>query len=236
MPPSLRWSTAVSLLALGFASLASAAAPGLDATRVTLANGLRVVLAPDSLAGTVDAALGYRSGTRNEAAAQAGLAMLAARLTFRNGAADPLGPLEAEGGTGTLAVTPDVTSLSATVPAEGLGAALDFLAARLPGTPVTAAQLSAERAAIRAERARPERTVVTSSLAKLWSAAWPGHPYARTGALPAATSDAVTPAVVEAWKKARFGAANAVLTLTGGYDRERALAEIRQRFEGRPKG
>lgn len=137
---------------------------------------------------------------------------------------------------GALAVTPDVTSLSATVPAEGLGAALDFLAARLPGSAVTAAQLSAERSAIRAERARPGRTVVTNSLAKLWSAAWPGHAYARTGALPAATSDAVTPAVVEAWKRARFGAANAVLTLTGGFDRERALAEIRQRFEGKPRG
>src|ERR1041385_6356060 len=119
MRPSLRWSTAVFLLALGFASLASAAAPGLDAPRVTLANGLRVVLAPDSLAGTVDVTLWYRCGTRNEATAQAGLALLAGRLTFRNGAADPLNPLEAEGGTGQLVVTPDMTGLSATVPPAG---------------------------------------------------------------------------------------------------------------------
>ena len=236
MPPSLRWSTAVSLLALGFASLASAAAPGLDATRVTLANGLRVVLAPDSLAGTVDATLWYRSGTRNETTAQAGLALLAARLTFRNGAVDPLVPLEAEGGTGQLAMTPDMTSLSATVPADGLDAALDFLAARLPGAPVTAAQLAAERSAIRAERARAERTAVASALARLWSTAWPGHPYARTGALPPAGSDALAPADVEAWRKSRYGAANAVLTLTGGFDSDRALADIRKRFEGKPKG
>jgi zinc protease len=236
MRPSLRWSTAVSLLALGFASLASAAAPGLDATRVALANGLRVVLAPDSLSGTVDATLWYRSGTRNEATAQAGLALLAARLTFRNGAADPQNPLEAEGGTGQLVVTPDMTGLSATVPADGLDAALDFLAARLPGTPVTAEQLAAERAAIRAERARPERTAVTNALARLWGTAWPGHPYARTGAPPAAGSDALKPADVEAWRKARYGAANAVLTLTGGFDRDRTLAEIRKRFEGKPKG
>ena len=236
MRPSLRRSTAALLLALGFASLASAAAPGLDATRVTLANGLRVVLAPDSLAGTVDATLWYRSGTRNETAAQAGLALLAARLTFRNGAAEPLSPLESEGGTGQLAVTPDMTSLSTTLPADGLDAALDFLAARLPGAPVTAAQLSAERSAIRAERARPERTAVTSALSSLWGAAWPGHPYARTGALPAAASDALAPADVEAWRKSRYGAANAVLTLTGRFDRDRALAGIRKRFEGKPKG
>jgi zinc protease len=235
MPLTLRWSTAVSLLAIALVSSA-AAAPGLDATRVTLANGLRVVLAPDSLAGTVDAALWYRSGTRHETQAQAGLAQLAARLTFRNGAADPLGTLEAEGGTGQLAVTPDLTSFTATVPADGLGAALDFLAARLPGAPVTAAQLASERKAIRAERARPERTVVMTGLARLWGAAWPGHPYARTGALPATGSDALAPADVEAWRKARYGAANAVLTLTGGFDREQVLAEIRKRFEGRPRG
>ena len=235
MLPSLRWSTAVTLLALGFASLASAAAPGLDGTRVTLANGLRVVLAPDSLAGTVDATLWYRSGTRNETTTQAGLALLAARLTFRNGAAAPLSPLEAEGGTGQLAVTPDMTSLSATVPAEGLVAALDFLAVRLPGAPVTAAQLSAERSAINAERARPERTAVATALARLWGTAWPGHPYARTGAVPAAGA-ALTPADVESWRKASYGAANAVLTLTGAFDRDRALAEIRKRFEGKPKG
>ena len=234
MPRTLRWSTAVSALALALVST-SAAAPGLDATRVTLANGLRVVLAPDSLAGTVDAALLYRSGTRNETPAQAGLALLAARLTFRNGADDPLSTLEAEGGTGQLAVTPDITSLSATVPDAGLGAALDFLAARLPGAPVTAAQLTAERSAIRAERARPERTLVMSGLSRLWGAAWPGHPYARTGMLPT-VADALTAADVEAWKKSRFGAANAVLILTGGFDREQVLAEIRKRFEGRPKG
>ena len=234
MPPSLRSCSAVFLLALALAPTVTAA-PGLDATRVTLGNGLRVVLAPDSLAGTVDASLWYRSGTRHETPAQAGLALLAARLTFRNGAADPLGPLAAEGGSGQLAVTPDLTSLSTTVPAEGLATALEFLAARLPGAPVSAAQLSAERAAIRAERARPERTTVAVALSRLWGAAWPGHPYARTGALPAA-GDALTPADVEAWRKARYGAANAVLTLTGAFDRDRTLAEIRTRFEGKPKG
>jgi len=235
MFPPLRWGSAVSLLALALASTVMAA-PGLDATAVTLGNGLHVVLAPDSLARTVDASLWYRCGSRHETPAQAGLALLAARLTFRNGASDPLSPLAAEGGSGQLAVTPDLTSLSATVPAEGVNAALDFLAARLPGTAVSAAQLASERAAIRAERARPERSTVATALARLWGAAWPGHPYARTGALPTAGADALTPAAVEAWKKTRYGAANAVLTLTGGFDRDRALAEIRKRFEGKPKG
>ncbi|HVQ26316.1 MAG TPA: insulinase family protein, partial [Planctomycetota bacterium] len=237
MTPSRPWSLLVPVLALALAwSSSQAPAADLEATRVTLANGLRVILAPDSLAGTVDATLWYRSGTRHETTAQSGLALLAARITFRNGASDPLHALEVEGGSGQLAVTPDFTSLTTTVPAEALATALDFLAARLPGHPVSAPELAAERAAIRAERARPERTAVARALARLWGAAWPGHPYARTGAPPAAGADALKPADIEAWKKARFTPANAVLTLTGSFDRERALADIRSRFEAKPKG
>ena len=235
MTPSRRWNVLVPALALALSS-SPAPATDLEATRVTLGNGLRVILAPDSLAGTVDATLWYRSGTRHETTAQSGLALLAARITFRNGASDPIHPLEVEGGSGQLAVTPDFTSLTATVPAEALATALDFLAARLPGNPVSAPELAAERAAIRAERARPERTAVTRALARLWGAAWPGHPYARTGAPPAAGADALKPADIEAWKKARFTPANAVLTITGSFDRERALADIRTRFEAKAKG
>ena len=214
----------------------SAAAAPLDATRVTLANGLRVVLAPDPNALSVDAALWFPSGTRNERPPQAGLAVLAARLTFRNGADDPLAALTAAGGTGGLTATPDYTSFSATVPVESLDLALDFLGQRLAAPPVTPAALAAERAAMRAERGRSERTPVARSLAKLWSAAWPGHPYAQTGGSPAAGSDALKPLDVEAWRRARFAPGSAVLTLAGAFDPESALAHVRARFEGRPRG
>jgi predicted Zn-dependent peptidase len=44
----------------------SVRADGLQATRTTLANGLRVVLAPDANATAVDVALWFPSGTRHE--------------------------------------------------------------------------------------------------------------------------------------------------------------------------
>ncbi len=232
-PRHLRTIASLFLLALGSAP---ASASVLEATRVTLRNGMRVVLAPDSMAMSLDAALWFPSGTRHEKPAQAGLALLAARLAFRNGSDDPLGLLTAEGGTGSLTATPDLTSFAATVPAEALEVALDFLAARLTGAPVSAAELAAERAALRAERSRPERTPVARALARLWSAAWPGHPYAQTGGAPTAGSDALTPADLESWRRARFAPAAAVLTLTGAFQPEAALAGVRARFEGRPRG
>jgi len=230
-------------LAMLIALAATAATPRpargdarLPVTRVTLGNGLRVVLAPDSLASVLDAALWFPAGTRHETASQTGLALLAARLTFRNGTSDPLAPLAAEGGSGALAVTPDLTSFSATVPAEASSAALAFLADRLPGKPVSAAQLAGERAALRAERTRSERTPVGRALAKLWSAAWPGHAYGQTGAPPAAPGDALAPADVDAWRAARYAPGSAVLSLAGAFDPQRALADVRARFERLPRG
>jgi zinc protease len=203
---------------------------GLEATRVTLPNGLRVVLAPDPAALTADAALWLPAGRRHERAGQSGLAVVAARVAFRNGAVDPLAPLIAAGGSGSLVVTPDYTALSATVPATELDSALAFLAERLPGRPVTPAALATERAALRAETARGERTPVARGLASLWAAAWPGHPYELTGAPPSAGSDALRPADVEAWRRARFAPAGAVLTLAGAFDPDAALERVRARF------
>jgi zinc protease len=230
MMKSHRWSPAIlTLLLLCTPALSHAAI--LDATRVTLKNGLRILLAPDSLATTVDVALWFPSGPRHEQPAQAGMALLAARLGFRNGASEPLAPLQAEAGVGSMLATPDLTSFSATVPAEALGAALDFLAARLRGTPNSSAEFAAERAAIRAERTRPDRTPVVRALARLWAAAWPGHPYSQTGAVPGAGSEQLTPATLQAWRNRRYTPAAAVLTVTGAFVADSALAAIRSRFE-----
>jgi zinc protease len=214
----------------------SARADGLQATRTTLANGLRVVLAPDANATAVDVALWFPSGTRHERPAQAGLALITARLGFRAGAEDPLAPMTATGGTGSVVVTPDYTSWWTTVPPAGLPDAIAFLAARMKPVPVTPAALAAERAAIQAERTRGERTPAARGIAKLWSASWPAHPYASTGAPPSYGADALKAADVDAWRRARYACAGAVITVTGAFDPDSALAGIRTAFEKLPKG
>jgi len=233
----LRHARLVALVCGGLAcsAIGSAHAAPFDATRVTLRNGLRVVLAPDSQATAVDAALWFPAGSRHEKPAQQGLAVLAARLAFRDGADDVLAPLTRVGGTGALVSTPDYTSFSATVPANALDRALGFLADRTPDGATKAADLAAERAALRADRARLDRPPVPSAIAQLWGAAWPGHPYARTGALPSPGADAIGTGDVDAWRRSRLGPSSAVLTITGAFDRDSALALVRRRFEGRPR-
>lgn len=208
----------------------AARASVLAITRETLPNGLRIVLAPDPSATALDAALWFPAGSRHEKPTQAGLALLAARLAFRDGSDAPLAPLTAVGGDGALIATPDYTSFGASVPPDGLVRALGFLADRLGSRTTTAKELAAERAALRLDRRRSDRSPVARSLVRLWAAAWPGHPYANTGAEPSAGADAITPAMVDAWQRGRLSASNATLTLTGAFDPDSAVSAIRARF------
>lgn len=206
-----------------------------DATRVTLRNGLRVVLAPDSQATAVDVALWFPAGSRHEKPSQQGLSLLAARLAFRDGSSDALAPLTEVGGGGALVSTPDYTSFSATVPEEALDRALEFLADRAPQGGTRPKDFIAEQAALRSDRTSLNRPPVPTALARLWSVAWPGHPYARTGAWPPLLSERLTVGEVDDWRRSRLGISHAVLTLTGAFDVQRALALVRMRFESQPR-
>ncbi|MEQ1832812.1 MAG: insulinase family protein, partial [Candidatus Eisenbacteria bacterium] len=97
------------------------------------------------------------------------------------------------------------------------------------------AVLASERAALRSERTRPDRTAAARSIARLWAAAWPGHPYAQTGAVPPASMDALTVADVDGWRRTQLVAGNAVLVITGAFDPDSALAAVKQQFGGRAR-
>ena len=214
---------------------AVAGAGPLESTRVTLENGMRVVLAPDSLATALDVSLWFPAGTRHEKAAQAGLAQLAARVAFRAGADDPLAGITARGGSGGMLVTPDLTTFSATVAPAGLGDALAFLDSRTSNSVTAPGVLAADRGAMRAERSRLDRTPVARGIARLWAAAWPGHPYASTGAGPPASLESLTSADVDGWRRMQLAPAGGVLVLSGAFDRDSALVAVRRYFGGRPR-
>lgn len=221
------------LVAAGLgAPLAALAAPW-TITRATLPNGLQVVLAPDTLATAVDASLWFPAGSRNEKPAQSGLALLAARATFRNGADSPLAPLAAVGGEGTLIATPDYTSFLATVPPDAMDRALSFLSERATPRALSAAELAAERTSLRADGERSDRAPVARAVARLWAAAWPGHAYASTGSVPTTAAAAITPADLDGWRRTRLSVSQATLTLTGAFDPDSAMAAVRRAFGGR---
>lgn len=210
-------------------------------TTVTLKNGLRVVLAPDSAAMAVDVAVWYPAGTRAERAGLAGASHLAERLMFRGSATVPDGEhvrrILAEGGSVNTQMSPDYACFWQTVPAEAVPLALRLEAARMTGLSYGAEAFEAERRAARADlRGWRDRPVVTLALAQLRATLFEGHPYGRLLYGSDADLARMTAKDFESWRRGAYAPGAAVLTIVGRFDAEATLALVRRTFESLPKG
>ena len=203
---------------------------------LTLANGLRVVLSADRTFPACAIHVAYRAGSRDDAPGRTGLAHLFEHIMFQG--SENAGPGEHAalchecGGTVNADTTPDRSAFFQQLPAEYLEMGLILEADRMRSLEVTAAGLEVQRLIVQEER----RLVLDN------------RPYGRTGeALMAAafsrfvnahsfygSSDdlaSISVGDVEAFRAAYYGPNNAVLTLTGRFDEEEALALVRRHFE-----
>ena len=117
-----RWrGLGLALALLGWAA-ACAAQEGPPVVRSEkLKNGLRVLLAPDTLAPSVDVAVWYRAGTRYEPSGMSGITHLMERWMFRGSPHYKAGEhrriVQAEGGVASTFTTSDASCFFDTVPA-----------------------------------------------------------------------------------------------------------------------
>jgi len=228
------------LLAIGLAlatAVARAAEPGVaggsaatGATLTTLGNGLRLVLAPDPRARSVDVAIWYDVGASQDRPGKTGLAHLFEHLMFRG--STRFGPGEhgrrvrAEGGSSGAVSTPDFTAFYQTLPPDAVELAFQLEADRMTALQITRDGLDIERPQVAGERAR-RATVVSVGLDLLYSQAWEGHPYARS--LYGLDSDVARLTVQDCrdFHRTRFGPDRALITVVGNFDPDavRALAQ-----------
>lgn len=235
----LRFAAPLGAALLGLAAACASAAPAPAVT--TLRNGLRVLLAPDSAATAVDVAVWYPGGTRWEPAGMAGVSHLVSRLMFRGSKQFPDGAhlrrLVAEGATVNTTNTPDGTCYWQTLPAEALPLALRLEADRMAGLAASPAAFEAARADARADRRmRAEPTPVARGLARLLETAFPSGPYGRSPYGDDAALARMTARDVEAWRRARYAPAGALLTIVGRFEPGTTLAYVRSLFEAIPRG
>jgi zinc protease len=223
--------------ALGAASFAPADAA---AETLTLKNGMRVILTPDPQATAADVALWFPAGARVEREGQSGLAHVAERVVARLGVQAGEGrwmkQVADAGGTPGSASTYDYTSFYETVPGERLGAALRIEAARLAAAPTDAGLFEGERRRAREDLSRAQRTPVARGLQRLSATLYAGDPYARSLFGTDRDLAALTARDVDGWRRERFAAGSAVLTVTGRFDAPSTLALIRELFESLPRG
>lgn len=206
--------------------------------RYTLANGLRVVLAPDPRTPRVGVAVHYGVGFRSEEPGHAGFAHLLEHLMFRGSRNLPDGRFHdhivqsfgESGGT----TRQDYTEYFQKVPAGALEAALFAEADRMRAPLFTAESV---RDQLRGIREEIDAAIHGGPLGDL---SWPSLPAAvyRTWANahdgygnPEDLANA-TPDQCAAFFHRHYTPGNAVLTLTGGFSRGRATDLVARHFGG----
>lgn len=218
-------------------ALALAAAPAADAARARdgireqkLPNGLTLLLAPDPRAGGVDVTVWYRAGTGRETEGRTGVTHLVEQLMFRGTQADGdyVGSIRQLGGTFGTESTPDYTSFFQTVPPQALEQVLAMEAARMTALDVTPAAFEEVVRLVRLNRTRATNTPVVRGMQRLYAETFEGHPYAWPAIGLEADLERLTLEDCVAWHRARYGPANAIVTVVGRFSPAEAISAAKR--------
>jgi zinc protease len=233
------WPFAVALLLASGTAWAAESTPrgateAAGTQRLTLRNGLTLVLAPDSQATAVDVAVWYDAGSRRDRAGKTGLAHLFEHWMFRGstkfGPGEHARRVRAEGGTSGAFITTDFTCFYQNLPPDALELALRLEADRMTGLWLTQATLDAERRSVPAERAR-RATPLSYGLERIYGMAYPTHPYRNSVFGRSADLSKLTLADAQEFYRRHYGPANAVVTIVGRFDPTAAASLARKHFE-----
>ncbi len=218
------------------APVVPAVAPATDVRLVTLKNGLRLLLAPDSTSVAVDVAVWYRAGAVHERAGISGISRLFERLLFAGSGS--FGPQEharlvqAEGGSVGAYTTSDYACTYQTIPSGALELVLKLEADRIGSLKLTDAAVEAAKRTTRAEkRQRDEASLIGGAFEGLGRLAWPGHPYR----WPVMGLDEdlvrISLADCQAYYLEHFAPNNATVTIVGRFDPDQALLAAKRWLE-----
>ncbi|WP_441290196.1 insulinase family protein [Sorangium sp. KYC3313] len=224
------------------AAAAPAEAPldlALPVERVTLKNGLRVVLSPDESSPTVAVAVTYDAGSRDEPSGRSGVARLVMEMMARSSRSLPAGEprrLVAERG-GELHAEADVdrTTFTAALPANELALALWLEADRMRAPAPSAEGFEAQRRDALERRGAVLGAAHGQGAIRLrelvFQGYWP-HEHPALG-----EADHLAGAELS-WARdfheAHYGPNRAVLAIAGGFDAGAAMALVHEYFDGIP--
>ena len=219
----------------------SSSLSALSIQRSTLANGLRVVLAPDRTVPTVGIAVYYDVGSRNEAVGSTGFAHLFEHMMFQGSANVAKGEhfslIMNRGGSMNGTTNHDRTNYFETLPSNELALGLFLESDRMRSLAVTADNFENQRQTVMEERRQSyeNRPYMLSMLRANELAFGDYFPYAHsTIGEVADLVNAPLTAVQEFWQK-YYAPNNAVISISGDFEPEAALAMVRQYFETIPR-
>lgn len=210
-----------------------------DAVRLTLRNGLRVVVVPDRLAPVVTTVVNYLVGSNQAPSGFPGMAHAQEHMMFRGSpdlSANQLAAISAAmGGHFDADTQQTVTQYFFTVPKEDIDVALHIESLRMKGVLDTDALWDKERNAIEQEVAQdlsnPEYVFYT----KLLAAAFQGTPYEHDALGTRPSFDKTTGAMLHDFYETWYAPNNAVLVIAGDVDPTTILPEVERLFDRIPE-
>ncbi len=204
-----------------------------------LANGLRVILAPDPAATAVAVNVWYDAGSRREPPGRSGFAHLFEHLMFQGSANVERGQhmqlVQRAGGSLNAYAMVDRTSYFQTLPPDRYNLGLWLEADRMRGLRITHENMRREIEVVKEER---RRNYENSPYGDARLQAWFYAPYDPTGCFAYAHStigsptdlDAAGLADVQHFFDTYYNPNNATLTVVGAFDAQEARALIQQYF------
>lgn len=209
-------------------------APGPDVVRATLANGLRVIIVPDSLAPVVAMSVNYLTGSDEAPAGFPGMAHAQEHMMFRGSpglTADQLADIGSVlGGNFNANTRESLTQYLFTVPAEDLDVALRVEAIRMRGVLDTAAEWKQERGAIEQEVAQDLSNPGYILYEKVRSALFAGTPYAHDALGTRSSYEKTTAPMLKSFHDRWYAPNNAILIVVGDVDPAATLTEVKSLF------
>jgi len=206
--------------------------------RLTLENGLRLVLAPDNSAKTVAVSVTYGVGSRDEGPGQSGFAHLFEHMMFQGSEHVAKGQhftfISERGGSLNGTTSADRTNYFEVLPSSELPLAMWLEADRMRALAVNAENFENQRAVVKEEyRMSYENRAFMTGMLRLGELVYAEYPpYARPTIGSMQDLDAAKLEWVKTFYDSHYAPKNAVLTVAGDFDRDEAVKLARQYFGG----
>ncbi len=200
----------------------------------SLANGLRVVLAPIPDSPTASVWVWYRVGSKNEHPGITGASHWVEHMLFQGSPRYRKGEIDravvSVGGSLNAFTDTDFTAYFTTVPRDHLAIPLDIESDRMTRALITDREVARERTVIHSEREGNENWPEFRVGEELTQLAFRIHPYRWEVLGRKRDIERMSAAELRAYYRRFYGTRNAVLVVAGGFDEEAVARDVRRRF------
>jgi zinc protease len=209
-------------------------------TRLTLSNGLLILLKEIHTSPIISHWLWYRVGSRDEVSGRTGASHWVEHMQFKGTPAYPTSQLDKaisrDGGHWNAFTYLDWTTYYETMPADKIDLALKLEADRMNASLFAPDEVESERTVIISERQGSENEPLFQLREEIQSASFRVHPYRHE--IIGDMADLLNMQRDDLYQHYRtyYVPNNAVLTVAGDFDTEKMLARLRQLYEPIPAG